>query len=182
LRLCWRRRGIIIGTDRHRANRAHCSKNCGQEHLCKEFGSGRGTHVRQIPRWSDNSMYSPGVRRKRVFADLLALRSSSMYQASGGAPGHHRYQSPTSRLRAEAARCLVHPWCLLVADLDRLSTLDVADHPSWFEDNPRVGLCCAGRAALRYLPPADEQENVIVLILVNLANRCFVTHALPCSP
>jgi hypothetical protein len=77
---------------------------------------------------------------------------------------------------------LVHPWCVLVADLDRLSTLDVADHPSWFKDNPRGGLCRPGRAALRYLSAADEQENVIVLILVNLANRCFVTHALTCNP
>jgi hypothetical protein len=57
----------------------------------------------------------------------------------------------------------VHPWCVLVADLDRLSTLDVANHPSWFENNPRVGLCSAGRATLRYLSAADEQENVIIL-------------------
>jgi len=78
-------------------------------------------------------------------------------------------------------RSLVHPWCVLVADFDRLSTFDVADHPSWFEDNPRVRLCRAGRAALRYLPATNEQENVVVLILANLANRCFVTHALRCN-
>jgi hypothetical protein len=38
----------------------------------------------------------------------------------------------------------------------------------------------AGQAALRYLHAADEHENVTVLIPVNLANRCFVTHGSTC--
>src|SRR5712671_4004075 len=69
---------------------------------------------------------------------------------------------------------------VLVADLDCRPAFNVADHPSRFEHNPRVGMRRAGQAALRYLHAADEHENVTVLIPVNLANRCFVTHGSTC--
>jgi hypothetical protein len=74
---------------------------------------------------------------------------------------------------------LVHP-SGLVPDLDCRPAFNVADHPSRFEHNPRVGMRRAGQAALRYLHAADEHENVTVLIPVNLANRCFVTHGSTC--
>jgi hypothetical protein len=69
--LCWRRRGII-GTDRHRASRAHCSKNCGQEHLCKESGSGRGTHVRQIQ--GRTTLYPQCIAQIRMLQACLQER------------------------------------------------------------------------------------------------------------
>jgi hypothetical protein len=82
---------------------------------------------------------------------------------------------PDTGQSSSLASCLVHP-CVLVADLDGLPALDVADHPSRFKHDPRVGLRRARQAALRYLHAVNEYENVAVFIPVNLANRCFVTH------
>jgi hypothetical protein len=61
-------------------------------------------------------------------------------------------------------------------DLDCVSVIDVAHDPTRFKHDPSHGMCGVRQAALRYLHAVNEDKNVIVIILVNLANGFFVSH------
>jgi hypothetical protein len=61
-------------------------------------------------------------------------------------------------------------------DLDCVSVINVAYDPTRFKHDPSHGMCGVRQAALRYFHAVNEDKNVIVIILVNLANGFFVTH------
>jgi hypothetical protein len=61
-------------------------------------------------------------------------------------------------------------------DLDCVSVINVAYDPTRFKHDPSHGMCGVRQAALRYFHAVNEDKNVIVIILVNLANAFLVTH------
>jgi hypothetical protein len=61
-------------------------------------------------------------------------------------------------------------------DLDCVSAINIAYDPTRFKHDPSHGMCGVRQAALRYFHAVNEDKNVIVIILVNLANGFFVTH------
>jgi hypothetical protein len=61
-------------------------------------------------------------------------------------------------------------------DLDCVSVIDVAYDPTRFKHDPSPGLCGVGQTALRYFHAVNENKNVTVIILVNLADGFLVTH------
>jgi hypothetical protein len=64
-------------------------------------------------------------------------------------------------------------------DLDGLPSVDVADYPTRFKHNPRIGLRRVVRAALGDLHAVNEDKNVTVFIPLNLANRFLMVHGYP---
>jgi hypothetical protein len=61
-------------------------------------------------------------------------------------------------------------------DLDCVSVINIAYDPTRFKHDPRHGAHSAPPTTLRYFHAVNEDKNVIVIILVNLANGFFVTH------
>jgi hypothetical protein len=61
-------------------------------------------------------------------------------------------------------------------DLDGLPSVDVADYPTRFKHNPRIGLRSVVPAALCDLHTFNEDKNVTVFIPLNLANRFLMVH------
>jgi hypothetical protein len=61
-------------------------------------------------------------------------------------------------------------------DLNCVSVINVAYDPTRFKHDPSHGAHSATPTTLRYFHAVYEDKNVIVVILVNLANGFFVTH------
>jgi len=61
-------------------------------------------------------------------------------------------------------------------DLYCVFVINVAHDPTRFKHDPSPGMCGVRQAALRYFHAVNEDKNVIVIILVNLANGFLVNH------